>query len=219
MARVLVIHHDKGPRRFIEGRVGVHHQVRCAEDLAKGMTMISSFRPEIIVAGLDTKKLDAIDLLRYLKRSRIEVPVVVTGPAGTGLLEPLAKKHGAAVFVEYPMEQATLDRALSQAVQTDKDAHGTVPPITDEELSANLSELEKQFNRQMQCFAGKNQVYIQSMILGNGRTSKPRIALKCPLRKQINQEPNVYHDYIRDVCCGDPSGCEAYQAFKAKNPG
>lgn len=73
-------------------------------------------------------------------------------------------------------------------------------------------------NRRMVCVAGRNQVFIQSMILGGGRTSRPRIALKRPLRKQFGYSPDVYHEFIRDVCCADPSSCPAWQAFQQRAP-
>jgi hypothetical protein len=50
------------------------------------------------------------------------------------------------------------------------------------------------------------------MILGT-RTSKPRLALKCGLRAEYGLNKDVYFEWIRDVCCGDPSRCEAYQQF------
>jgi hypothetical protein len=66
------------------------------------------------------------------------------------------------------------------------------------------------------CFAGRNQVYIQSLITDVGTTTKPRITLKCPIRKDFGYPPNVYYQFIRDVCCGNPSACPAYQEFTAR---
>jgi DNA-binding NarL/FixJ family response regulator len=218
MSRVLVIHAERGARRFLEARSAIHHQTQCVDNLSAGMKAVAAFRPDVIMCGLDGKKGEALDLLRYLRRNRIDIPVLVVAVSGAGIYQSLAMKLGAAGFVEYPIEQDALDQALSKALQSDKDAHGTVPPITREELNANLSELEKQLNRHMSCFAGKNKVYLQSMIQGGGYASKPRIALKCPLRKEYGYPPNVYYEYIRDVCCKNPPVCPAYQEFMARNP-
>ena len=127
-------------------------------------------------------------------------------------------KLGAASFLEYPLEEEALERAVSQATTANFTAKSEQPPVTPEEKNANLSELEASLNEQMQCFAGKNLVYLQSFILGGGRTSRPRIAIKCPLRKQYGDPPNVYYEYIRDVCCSDPSSCSAHQRFKQEHP-
>lgn len=89
------------------------------------------------------------------------------------------------------------------------------PPLTDEEQNANLSQLERQLNQQMKCPAGKNQVYLRSVLTRRGATP-PRIALKCTYRRDIGLSKEVFYEHIRDVCCGDPEKCEAYQAFKKR---
>lgn len=90
------------------------------------------------------------------------------------------------------------------------------PPLTADEMTANLTVLEHKLNREMVCHAGKNQVYLRSLLTGKG-TTRPRITLKCSLRKDIGQRPEVFYEHIRDVCCGDPTQCEAYQAFKRRH--
>ncbi len=90
------------------------------------------------------------------------------------------------------------------------------PPLTPEELTTNLSLLERMLNHEMKCPVGKNQVYIRSLINGHGAT-RPRIALKCPLRRDIGQSPDVYFEHIRDVCCTDHEHCEAWKAFAARH--
>lgn len=217
MARILIVHSDRSARRFLESAASRHHEVNAVSDLSKGVQAINKQRPGLIIAGLDVGKKEALELLRAMKRSDVAVPVVVVGMAGAGPMQPAVMKLGAAAFLEYPFEPEALNRAVSKALQTDVDARGEISPITREEAHANLTELEAELNRKMQCFAGKNQVYIQSVIVGQLRKTKPRISLKCPLRREHGDPPNVYYEYIRDVCCGDPSVCLAYQAFQAKH--
>ncbi len=89
------------------------------------------------------------------------------------------------------------------------------PPLTAEEQGANLSELERRLNREMKCPAGKNQVFLRSLLTGNG-TTPPRVALKCSYRRDIGLRAEVFYEHIRDYCCGDPEKCEAYRAFKQR---
>jgi hypothetical protein len=96
---------------------------------------------------------------------------------------------------------------------TVKEAFG--PPLTPEELGGNLSDLERNLNADMICPAGKNQVYIRSLLTGNG-TTQPRIALKCSLRRDIGLEPEVFYGHIRDVCACDPEQCPAYRHFRQR---
>lgn len=98
-------------------------------------------------------------------------------------------------------------------VRTVKAAFG--PPLTEEERTGNLSQLERDLNARMVCPAGKNQVYIRSLLTGNG-TTQPRIALKCSYRRDLKEDPEVYFEHIRDVCACDPEKCEAYRKFKAR---
>jgi hypothetical protein len=56
-------------------------------------------------------------------------------------------------------------------------------------------------------------VYIRSLLTGGG-TTKPRIALKCHLRKDIGLTPEIFFEQIRDLCCGDPLRCPAWKKLK-----
>ncbi|MBK9118636.1 MAG: hypothetical protein IPM18_03395 [Phycisphaerales bacterium] len=90
------------------------------------------------------------------------------------------------------------------------------PPLTPIELTGNLSRLQEELHREMKCVAGKNQVYIRSLITGGG-TTRPRIALKCHLRRDIGQSSEVFYEHIRTVCCSDPEKCEAYRNFRERH--
>ena len=89
------------------------------------------------------------------------------------------------------------------------------PALTPDELTGNLSEMQKRLNREMKCPAGRSQVYVRSLLTGN-TTTRPRIALKCSLRRDIGQTPEVFYEYIRDVCCGDHEQCEAWKAMNER---
>ncbi|MFO0838020.1 MAG: hypothetical protein U1D55_05790 [Phycisphaerae bacterium] len=111
------------------------------------------------------------------------------------------------------LKKAEKPRVVAKAPPRVQEAMG--PPITAEELTANLSALEKKLNHEMKCPAGKNQVFLRSLLTGNG-TTKPRIALKCHLRRDIKLTAEVFYEHIRDVCCKDPTQCPAHQAFKGR---
>lgn len=112
------------------------------------------------------------------------------------------------------MRKPAATKPAGPARQTVAEAFG--PPLTAEEQGANLSVLQQNLERGMKCPAGKGQVYLRSLLTGT-TTTKPRIALKCVLRKEIGQPREVFYEHIRDVCCGDPEQCPAYQAFKERS--
>ncbi len=87
------------------------------------------------------------------------------------------------------------------------------PPLLPEERNGNLTVLERDLNAAMACPAGRNQVFIRSVVTKHG-TTPPRIALKCSLRRDIGQPVDVFLEHVRSVCCADPKECEAYRKFK-----
>lgn len=89
------------------------------------------------------------------------------------------------------------------------------PPLQPEEKNGNLSILQHQLNAAMKCPAGKNQVYIRSLVTLKG-TTPPRIALKCSLRRDAGLSAEVFLEEVRSVCCGEPNQCPAYQQFKQR---
>jgi DNA-binding NtrC family response regulator len=218
MARILIMHPERSARKTLEQHAAQHHEVQAVGDLRRAMKSIAKHRPQLIVAGMNGKQTDAFELLRQMRLGGSRLPTIVVASGGAGAYQAVAMKLGAVEVLEYPLEARTLDQAISRTLSAEWSAKGAQPPITKEELKANLTELEDDLNRQMKCFAGKNQVFIQSFILGGGRKSKPRIALKCHLRQEYGDPPNVYYEYVRDFCCGDPTACAAYQTFKTKHP-
>ncbi|MHC4233628.1 MAG: hypothetical protein ACYSUQ_00785, partial [Planctomycetota bacterium] len=158
MARILILHPQRSARKFLEEHASKHHDVTAVGDTRAAVKSIDRIRPQLVVAGLNGKRKDALELLRHLQQDRRKVPTIVVASAGDGMYEPLAMKLGASAFLEYPLEQGTFDQAVSKVITAEWTAKGAQPPVTDEEERGNLTELEADLNRRMQCFAGKNQV-------------------------------------------------------------
>jgi DNA-binding NtrC family response regulator len=214
VARVMVIHHDRSTRGSLEALIQGRHQVEGARDLVSGIRQMARQKPDAIIVGQDRQKGEALRLLRYMRDHVLKIPVVVAVSRGAGSVQPALLKLGARQIVEYPVDEQRLTSAIEEAMQAHKAVQAGPPPLTAEELNGNLSVLETQLNKSMKCFAGQNQVYIQSTILG-GAVSRPRIALRCNLRAEYGLTKNVFFEFIREHCCGDPGRCEAYQRFQA----
>lgn len=214
MPRVIVIHHDKAARAHLENLARRSYEVEGAVDLLSGVKQIGRRRPDVIVIGQDREKSEALRLLKWMQENVLKIPVVVVLARGSGSIQPALTKLGAKVILEAPVEEARLIESIQAAMAARMADQAGPPPMTDEELSTNISVLESRLNKAMKCFAGTNKVYIQSMILG-GRTSRPRISLKCGLRAEYGLNKDVYYEFIRDTCCGNPACCEAIQRFQA----
>ena len=220
MARVLVIHHDKTIRTILKARTERRHEVLSAKSVTAGVKMMRKVSPDLIVIGQDAKKQEAHRLLRFLRDNQLSLPVAVVVSRGGGVFQQRMMKLGARAFIEYPVEQETYDQSLKEAMvplpaaaAEPEDNPTEPPPITKKELASNLSMLETRLNRKMKCVAGKNQVFLRSLLSG-GQRAKPRICLKCPLRAEFGMNREVYFEFIRDVCCTKPSQCRALKRFQ-----
>lgn len=215
-AKIVIVHHDRSMRHYLKALCLLHHKAVSAADVKTGLKLILKLEPVLIIVGLDAAKKEALQLMRYMKHYGSTIPAIVIASPGAGVLQVAAMKAGAKGFLEYPVDQARFDREISKALQADSDTHDVEPELTEEERGANLTELEKNLNRHMECVHGRNQVYLQSRVTGLAKT-KPRVALNCSLRARYGMKANVYYEYIRDVCCSDPQACPAVQQFAARN--
>lgn len=214
MARVLLIHADKSTLMMLETLARADHEVDIAKDLTDGVRRLRRDKPDIVVVGQNPRRQEATHLLTYMRQNTLETPVVVIANRG-GLAHRLAvQKLGARGFLEAPVTREQLNTAIEAALAAAAQSLSGPPPITEEEADANLSVLERSLNQRMKCFAGRNQVYIQSIVVADFK-SQPRICLKCSLRQEYGLDRHVYYEFIRDVCCGDPGQCEAVQQFRA----
>ena len=212
---VLIVHHDSEARKAHEKLAVKHHPVVGASNVNKGLKAIRRHYPAVGLAGIEAKQLSALTLLKFLKDNRFDIPLLLVANADAGQYQQVAMKLGAKAFLEYPLDQPRFDAAVSMALQDSWDAKEMPVPIAKRERKANLSQLETDLNKQMKCFAGKNQVFLQSMIVGLQKT-KPRICLKCPLRREFGLTERVYYEYIRDICVAEPDLCPAVQKFQAR---
>jgi DNA-binding response OmpR family regulator len=183
------------------------------KDAQTALDELEAKAPDVIVAGQSVKRGTALPLLRALRERKRTIPVIVIGGPGAERHEPTVLRLGAKAFLEHPLKKRRLIAAVAAAMAVATFEDGEIPLLTEEEKTANLNDLEQKLNREMKCFAGKNQVYLQSFI-GSSTRSRPRICLKCALRKEYDLSPDVYYEFVRHVCCGEPKLCEAVQRFE-----
>jgi len=209
--KVLLINSDKTILDLLEAMFQSRFSVHKARDVAAGSEMMAKTRPDLVVVGHQARRDDAVRFLTWMRQNGHKPPVVVVLGPGTDLMNPKLLKLGVRGFVEHPPDKKRVQQAIDAAVKFRKAEDAPAPAVSAEEARSNLSELEKQLNGSMKCFAGLNKVFIQSHI---GSVSRPRICLKCPLRPEYGLSANVFYEFIRDVCCAGPNSCEAYSIFQ-----
>ncbi len=215
MPKALIVHHDKHTRSVLEGLLKDRYLIEGAKNVKAGAKQMIKGKPDVVVIGQDTKE-EAARLLTYMRDNQMKKPAVVVVLArGMGMHQQKMMKLGAKGMVEYPVEKDRLCETIHKAMRQVEVVAAGPPPITQEELDSNLSMLENQLNQKMKCFAGRNQVFIRSMITG-GVAPQPRICVRCPLREEFGLNREVFYEFIRDVCCSEPGQCEAVQLFRSR---
>ncbi|MHC4441117.1 MAG: response regulator [Planctomycetota bacterium] len=213
MPKLLLIHKEQSVCSVLAELVNGRFAVSSAKDLSSGVKSMLKIKPDVIIVGHDPKKKEGLRFLRYMRDNIVSTPVVVMVPSGGGDIQLRAMKMGARGFFEYPIEGERLLKLLLKAMKAKKISFATPPPVTDKELNSNLSMLETELNSKMKCFAGRNQVYLQSLTEG-GMRHRPRICLKCSLRAEYGLNREVYYEFIRAICCRKPAKCKAVRLFK-----
>ncbi|UCD27593.1 MAG: response regulator [Planctomycetota bacterium] len=213
MPKLLIIHNNRSVRSSLEKLGGDQYDVTSAKDLLTGIKSMIKVRPDVIVVGHEPKTKEGIKLLRYMRDNTLKTPVILVLSQANEAVQTEALRLGAKGFMEFPVDGDDFFRVLVKARKAKSVSFAPPPPVTDEELNSNLSMLEHKLNRKMKCFAGQNQVYIQSLMQG-GIRHKPRICLKCSLRAEYGLNREVYYEFIRDICCRNPKKCKAVRLFK-----
>ena len=216
MPKLLLIHKERSVCSALGELVNGRFEVSSAKDLSSGVKSMAKIKPDVIIVGHEPKKKEGLRFLRYMRDNNKSTPVVVMVSGGGGDIQLRAMKMGARGFFEYPVEGERLVKILLRAIRAKKISFAAPPPVTDKELNSNLSMLETELNGKMKCFAGRNQVYLQSLTEGGVR-HRPRICLKCSLRAEYGLNREVYYEFIRDICCRKPDKCKAVRLFKETN--
>ena len=218
--RTLLLDNDSRERRFVatlaETICNDVVEVSTASDAVRTLGQRRKC-PGLIVAVLEVKTKAAIKVLRRLNALHMSIPTVLIVARGAEALVPLARELGACFFVHRPLHAEDLDQVVHQALNNGKLTQAGPPPLTAEERGRNLTLLVDQLNSEIKCSAGRHQVFLHSFVEEVGRTTTPRVTLRCPLREGLGLQPYVYYEHIRDVCRAAPERCKALQAYTAEH--
>ena len=116
--RVLVVDDDDGVREYVDevlSRAGL--EVVSASDGASGMHELDERNPDLVLLDLGMPDANGLDLLRRIRRSHGDVPVVML----SGQSEPAnvveSMRRGAADFLRKPFEPERLRDSVARALE------------------------------------------------------------------------------------------------------
>jgi two-component system response regulator GlrR len=117
--RILVVDDDPGLLRLLTIRLrSQKYEVEPAESGAKAMSIITRFRPDLVITDLRMAEMDGIALLRELQRRWPSLNVIMLTAHGTIPDAVKATQSGAFAFLTKPVEKEQLLEEVRRALKT-----------------------------------------------------------------------------------------------------
>jgi two-component system response regulator GlrR len=117
--RILVVDDDPGLLRLLTIRLrSQKYEVEPAESAAKALSVITRFRPDLVITDLRMAEMDGIALLRELQRRWPSLNVIMLTAHGTIPDAVKATQSGAFAFLTKPVEKEQLLEEVQRALKT-----------------------------------------------------------------------------------------------------
>lgn len=115
--RILVVDDEAKMRRILELSLkSMGHEVEQASDGQEALAILETGSFDLVLTDLRMPRLDGIGLLRALRESDNDIPVIVMTAYGTIETAVAAMKVGAADYVIRPFEMETIEMAVTRAL-------------------------------------------------------------------------------------------------------
>jgi two-component system response regulator GlrR len=117
--KILVVDDDPGLLRLLTIRLrSQKYEVEPAENAAKALSIITRFRPDLVITDLRMAEMDGIALLRELQRRWPSLNVIMLTAHGTIPDAVKATQSGAFAFLTKPVEKEQLLEEVRRALKT-----------------------------------------------------------------------------------------------------
>lgn len=200
-ARVLIVDDDPAARKILQSRLKMmNFQSLVASSGAEGLEQIRREAPSIVLLDLQMPRMSGIDVLKTLRRERLETTVIVVTAHATIETAVEAMKEGAYDFITKPVDPKHLEIVLGKAfereslreqnrfLQTEVESR-QIQVVTENSRMRNLLELAHRA-------AGSNSTIL---LLGESGTGKEVVA------RTVHQwSPRASHPFIVVNCVAIP---------------
>jgi DNA-binding NtrC family response regulator len=200
-AKVLIVDDDPSARKILQSRLKMmNYQSLVASSGSEGLEQIRREAPSIVLLDLQMPRMSGIDVLKALKRERLETTVIVVTAHATIETAVEAMKEGAYDFITKPVDAKHLEIVLDKAfereslreqnrfLQTEVESH-RVEIVTENSTMKNLLQLAHRA-------AGTNSTIL---LLGESGTGKEVVA------RSVHQwSPRASHPFIIVNCVAIP---------------
>jgi DNA-binding NtrC family response regulator len=200
-AKVLIVDDDPSARKILQSRVKLMgFQPLVASSGSEGLELIRRERPSIVLLDLQMPRISGIDVLKALKRDRLETTVIVVTAHATIETAVEAMKEGAYDFITKPVDPKHLEIVLGKAfereslreqnrfLQTEVESR-RIDIITENPAMKDLLQLAERA-------AGSNSTIL---LLGESGTGKEVVA------RTVHQwSPRARHPFVVVNCVAIP---------------
>lgn len=200
-AKVLIVDDDPAARKILQSRLKMmNFQSLVASSGSEGLEEIRREAPSIVLLDLQMPKMSGIDVLKALKREKLETTVIVVTAHATIETAVEAMKEGAYDFITKPVDAKHLEIVLDKAfereslreqnrfLQTEVESR-RVEIVTENPTMKNLLQLAHRA-------AGTNSTIL---LLGESGTGKEVVA------RSVHQwSPRASHPFIIVNCVAIP---------------
>lgn len=115
--RVLLIDDDPDLLKLVAMRLRSDgFDVACADSGRKGLAMVDSYQPHVVVTDLRMDDIDGMTVFAHIKRTRSSLPVIMLTAHGSIPHALEATRRGAFAYLTKPFDSAELVREISSAL-------------------------------------------------------------------------------------------------------
>ena len=116
--RVLLIDDDKDLLKLVSMRLTSDgFEVASADGGRKGLAMLDSFQPQVVVTDLRMDDIDGMAVFEYVKANRPSLPVIMLTAHGSIPHALEATRRGAFAYLTKPFDSAELISEIKSALQ------------------------------------------------------------------------------------------------------
>ncbi len=190
--RVLLIDDDKDLLKLVSMRLTSDgFEVASADGGRKGLAMLDSFQPQVVVTDLRMDDIDGMAVFEYVKANRPSLPVIMLTAHGSIPHALEATRRGAFAYLTKPFDSAELISEIKSALQAhgdpaDESSDGfcarivTRSPVMKEVLSQSRMVAQSDASVLIQSESGTGkELLARSIHDASERADKPFLAINC----------------------------------------
>ncbi len=148
--KILIVDSEKDVRKSLFDCLGEKYDLFTSETCAQALEMFKKHAFNVVITGLDTPETKGIEVLRKLKESKSEIPIIIVTTYESIPLAVEAMKAGAYDYITKPFNLDELELVVNHALERQKLRQQLLEEIREKGIYQELALLDgltKVYNR------------------------------------------------------------------------